>query len=73
MPTLDGIRLASLLQFLVPKLKVVVVSGCLDKEAKQELKQYGFNAILHKPVSVQQLSAALQSEVSGSGAVDHAS
>ncbi|MBP2637561.1 MAG: response regulator receiver [Firmicutes bacterium] len=65
MPTLNGIRLAGLLQYLVPELKIVVISGSATEDTKQELAQYGFYTLLHKPVSAQQLSAALQKEFSG--------
>jgi len=68
MPTLNGMRLAGLLQYLEPELKVVVISGYVNEETKQELEQYGFYTLLHKPVSAQQLSAALQREFCGSGA-----
>ncbi len=66
MPALDGIRLASLLQFLVPELTIIVVSGFVNEDTRQEIKQYGFHTVLHKPVSAQQLSAALQQPISGS-------
>lgn len=65
MPALDGIRLASLLKFLVPELTVIIVSGFVHEDTRKEIKQYGFSTVLNKPVSAQQLSAALQ-QFSGS-------
>lgn len=60
MPTVDGIRLAGLLQFLLPGLKVIIVSGFVNEDTMQELSQNGFKTLLTKPVSAQELSAALQ-------------
>lgn len=60
MPLLDGIKLAGLLQFLAPELKVVVVSGFINEDSLQAAQKYGFSKLLHKPVSVQELAAALQ-------------
>lgn len=60
MPTVDGIRLAGLLQFLLPGLKVIIVSGFVNEDTMKELSQNGFKTLLTKPVSAQELSAALQ-------------
>lgn len=68
MPALNGIRLAGMLKYLDPELKIVVVSGSATENAKQELEQYGFHTLLPKPVSAQQLAVALQKEFSGNDA-----
>lgn len=60
MPTIDGIKFAGLMQFLVPELKVVIVSGFVNKDTRQAIRERGLNRLLHKPVSAQELSAALQ-------------
>lgn len=70
MPTLDGIRLAGLLRFLVPNLTIIIVSGSVNQATQEELKQYDFNTVLLKPVSAQQLAAALQLQSNGSNAAD---
>ena len=60
MPAIDGIKLAGLLQFLVPELKVVIISGFVNDDIRQHAKHHGFSTLLPKPVSIQELSASLQ-------------
>lgn len=60
MPDINGIQLAGLLQFLLPELKVIIVSGFASEDTVHEVKQRGFNALLNKPVGVNELAAALQ-------------
>ena len=60
MPTIDGIKFAGLLQFLVPELKVVIVSGFVNTDTLQAVRKRGISTLLHKPVSAQELSTALQ-------------
>ncbi|SDF82138.1 response regulator [Sporomusa acidovorans] len=60
MPDIDGLKFAGVIQLLLPELKVIIVSGFMSEDIAQEVRLRGFHTLLHKPVSVNELAAALR-------------
>ncbi|AKJ64234.1 PAS domain S-box protein [Kiritimatiella glycovorans] len=59
MPEMTGIDLAGRLRALHPDLPVILCSGYLHIDEKQLYEEHGFNRCLRKPVSVNEVVAAI--------------
>ncbi len=51
MPQLDGAELISKIKLLNPDIPIMVVSGKLNEDLIEELKRYGVQHILPKPIN----------------------
>ncbi len=59
MPIMDGLELIKNIYFTYPSIKVIILSGFNEFEFARQAIQYGVNDYLLKPVTTEQLSAAL--------------
>ena len=59
MPGMDGFSVLKELQNL-DWLKIIVITGMVDKKTMEELKQFSIHAILRKPLDFQALSVLLE-------------
>lgn len=60
MPTLDGISACRQIRTAAPTTTVVLMTGFSDSEDLQQVLQEGAVEYLHKPVTLDQLSALLE-------------
>ena len=61
MPEMDGFELLKILNFERPDLKVIAMSGLLDKRARQLTSSYGVAAAIEKPFSLQEMLTVVRS------------
>lgn len=61
MPELDGIEVARLYANMVPKTRLLVISGYLDEASVQSLDKLGVKHTLSKPAGISDLLTAVSS------------
>jgi PAS domain S-box-containing protein len=61
MPHMDGLSFARVLKHMLPGAGIVVASGRLDEDDRNEFKTLGISAVLDKPFTQDDLLAALRS------------
>jgi len=60
MPTMDGVAFIRAVRRILPDLPIVVTSGRMDENEKQECRKWGVTAELEKPFTEQQLAVMLK-------------
>lgn len=65
MPGLSGFDVIPLLRAMDPKARIVICTADIQTATRVVIKQGGASAIINKPVSLEQLSATLNSILSG--------
>ena len=65
MPEMNGIEAFQCIRTLCPKVKVVIVSGCLNDTKREQLSPLSPAAFMEKPISFDALSDVLTSNSPG--------
>lgn len=67
MPEMDGTELCERIKRRKPDVKVYAISGYADLYADDRLARFGFDGIIHKPVSMNSLKETIESALGNSG------
>ena len=60
MPYRDGLETLRLIRSVKPEMKVMILTAVMDDPAQAEARKLGVTDILFKPVSIQDLAAAVR-------------
>ncbi|MEK6793813.1 MAG: response regulator [Spirochaetota bacterium] len=60
MPDMDGMQVLEKLKAMNVHLDIIMASGYVDQEMESKAKELGATAVLHKPLAVEAIIAAIQ-------------
>jgi CheY-like chemotaxis protein len=72
MPFMTGNQLVREIRIINPSVPVIICTGCSEQVAKEKIQSLDIDAVLHKPVELKKLAAAVRTALRNSPGRSHA-